>query len=193
MGVFTFQCFVLFLIFAFSCLSFSSFPLLLDFLKAKSGPSNEVSRHIYIYAVGSITWPDFGQSRVNNLAGVGSITWPAFFWAYKNRGFGRFFGAQFSGGGAKLVFLKKKIWSKKGFPKKKMCTFFWGCFGFTSLLLHAGTGCFRRVCKKPYKNRFFLSTLLLDAEETEKKEETKKKTKKKGTPKKWGALKKGRK
>ena len=41
-GFFTFQCFVFFLIFAFSCLSFSSFPLLLDFLKPKSGPSNEV-------------------------------------------------------------------------------------------------------------------------------------------------------
>ena len=40
---FTFQCFVLFLIFASaSCLSFSSFPLLLDFLKPKSGPSKEV-------------------------------------------------------------------------------------------------------------------------------------------------------
>ena len=29
--------------------------------------------------VGSITWPYFGQSRVNNLAMVGSITWPSFF------------------------------------------------------------------------------------------------------------------
>ena len=35
---FTFQCFVFFLIFALSCLSFSSFPLLLDFLKPQSGP-----------------------------------------------------------------------------------------------------------------------------------------------------------
>ena len=34
--------------------------------------------YIYIYAVGSITWPHFGQSRVNNLATVGSITWPPF-------------------------------------------------------------------------------------------------------------------
>ena len=41
-GFLTFQCFVFFLVFAFSCLSFSSFPLLLDFLKPKSGPSNEV-------------------------------------------------------------------------------------------------------------------------------------------------------
>ena len=45
-GFFTFQCFVFFLIFAFLCLIFSSFPLLLDFLKPKSGPLNEV---IYIY------------------------------------------------------------------------------------------------------------------------------------------------
>ena len=38
-----FQCFVFFLTFAFSCLSFSSFPLRLDFLKpTKSGPSDEV-------------------------------------------------------------------------------------------------------------------------------------------------------
>ena len=41
-GFFTFQCFAFFLIFAFSSLSFSAFPLLLDFLKPKSGPSNEV-------------------------------------------------------------------------------------------------------------------------------------------------------
>ena len=34
---------------------------------------------IYIYAVGSITWPYFGHFRVNNLAMVGSITWPSFF------------------------------------------------------------------------------------------------------------------
>ena len=87
------------------------------------------------------------------------------------------------------MFLKKN-WSKKGFPKK-MCTFFLGGFGFTSLLLHDGTRCFRRVCKKTYKNRFFLSTLLLDAEETEKRRQ-KKKTKK-VTPQKWGALKTGRK
>ena len=39
-GGFTFQCFVFSLIFAFSCLSFLSFPVLLGFLKPKSGPSN---------------------------------------------------------------------------------------------------------------------------------------------------------
>ena len=38
-----------------------------------------LSLSIYICAVGSITWPHFGQSRVNNLATVGSITWPPFF------------------------------------------------------------------------------------------------------------------
>ena len=49
-GLFTFQCFVFFLIFAFSCLCFSSFPLHLDFLNPKSGPSNEViGMHAYIY------------------------------------------------------------------------------------------------------------------------------------------------
>ena len=50
-GFFTFQCFVFFLIFAFSCLSFSSFPLLLDFLKPKSGPSNEVIGYMAITSI----------------------------------------------------------------------------------------------------------------------------------------------
>ena len=57
------------------------------------------SQHIYIYicAVGSITWPDFGQSRVNNLAGVGSITWPAFFERIKIGVLGDFFVHSFQG------------------------------------------------------------------------------------------------
>ena len=38
-----------------------------------------IHTYIYICAVGSITWPYFGQSRVDNLAMVGSITWPSFF------------------------------------------------------------------------------------------------------------------
>ena len=50
---------------------------------------------------------------------------------------------------------------------------FLGSLGFTWLLLHDVTRCFRRVCKKSYKNRFFLSTLLLDAEETETQENKK--------------------
>ena len=50
-GFFTFQCFVFFLIFAISCLSFSDFPLLLDFLKPKSGPSNEVIGKMAIYKI----------------------------------------------------------------------------------------------------------------------------------------------
>ena len=49
-GFFTFQCFFVFLIFAFSCLSFSFSPLLLDFLKPKIGPSNEViGYYMYVY------------------------------------------------------------------------------------------------------------------------------------------------
>ena len=57
-GFFTFQCFVFFLIFAFSCLSFSSFPLLLDFLKPKSGPPNEVvGIYIYMGASGLLARP----------------------------------------------------------------------------------------------------------------------------------------
>ena len=58
-GFFTFQCFVFFLIFAFSCFSFSSFPLLLDFLKPKNGPSNEVIGYM---AITSISGPKKGQN-----------------------------------------------------------------------------------------------------------------------------------
>ena len=35
--------------------------------------------YIYIYAVGSISWPHFGHFKVNNLATSRSITWPTFF------------------------------------------------------------------------------------------------------------------
>ena len=55
---------------------------------------------------------------------VGSITWPSFFEPIKIGVFWRFFGAQFSGGGAKLVFLKKKFGQKKGFRKKNVHLFF---------------------------------------------------------------------
>ena len=61
------------------------------------------------------------------------------------------------------------------------------------MLLDDVTRCFSRVCKKPYKNRFFLHTLLLDAEETEKRREKKERPKKRLHPKKWGAFKTGRK
>ena len=57
-GFFTFQCFVFFLIFAFSCLSCSSFPLLLDLLKPKSGPSNEV--------MGTFFFPGLRAQRLKN-------------------------------------------------------------------------------------------------------------------------------
>ena len=62
------------------------------------------------------------------------------------------------------------------------------------MLLHDVTRCFRRVCKKsPIKIGFFGHTLLLDAEETEKRRKKKEKAQKKFTPKFWGALKTGRK
>ena len=54
-------------------------------------------RSVYIYAVGSITWPYFGQSRVNNLAMVGSITWPSFFEPIKIGVFGDFLVHSFQG------------------------------------------------------------------------------------------------
>ena len=53
--------------------------------------------------------------------------------------------------------------------------------------LDALAGC----AKKPYKNRVFWHTLLLDAEETEKKEKTKKKAQKKGYTQKMGGLQNG--
>ena len=58
-GFFTFQCFVFFLIFAFSCLKSSSSPLFLDLLKPKSGPSNEV--------IGT-NLPKNGQFGLSNVA-----------------------------------------------------------------------------------------------------------------------------
>ena len=52
---------------------------------------------IYIYAVGSITWPYFGHFKVKNLAMVGSITWPAFFEPIKIGFFGDFLVHSFQG------------------------------------------------------------------------------------------------
>ena len=103
----------------------------------------------------------------------------------------RFFGAQLSGGGAKLVFLKNKNGQKRVSENKKLCTYFLGQLRFISLLLDDVTRCFSRVCKKPYKNRFFLHTLLLDAEETEKRRKKKRKAKKKGYTQKMGGLQNG--
>ena len=54
------------------------------------------------------------------------------------------------------------------------------------MLLDALEGC----AKNPYKNSFFLSTLLLDAEETEKKKEKQKRPKKSNTHF-WGGLENG--
>ena len=52
----------------------------------------------------------------------------------------------------------KKIGQKRGFRKKNCAPFFLGSFGFTSLLLHDVTRCFRRVCKKPIKIGFSVGT-----------------------------------
>ena len=68
---------VFFLIFAFSCPSFTSFPLLLDFLKPSSGPSDEVKGIYmgYIYICRrvrlqgfTIETPDFQAFGVKVLA-----------------------------------------------------------------------------------------------------------------------------
>ena len=55
--------------------------LFLTLERPKSGPTTNspADIYIYIYAVGSITWPHFGHFKVNNLATVGSTTWPPFF------------------------------------------------------------------------------------------------------------------
>ena len=57
-----------------------------------------------MHAVGSISWPHLGHFRVNNLATSRSITWPPFLPV--KIVFLSFFSAQFSGGGAQLVFRK---------------------------------------------------------------------------------------
>ena len=81
--------------------------------------------YIYIYAVGSITWPFFGQSRVNNLAIFGSITWPPFFEPIKIGVLeGDFLCTVFRGWCKISVF--EKIGQKRGFRKKKCAPFFWG-------------------------------------------------------------------
>ena len=55
------------------------------------------------------------------------ITWPSFFEPIKIGFFLRFFGAQLSGGGAKLVFLKNKNGQKR-VSENKICApiFAWG-------------------------------------------------------------------
>ena len=58
-------------------------------------------------------------------------------------------------GWCKISVFESCFWSKKRFPTKKIVHFLLGSLGFTSLLLHDVTRCFRRVCKKPYKNRVF--------------------------------------
>ena len=83
--------------------------------------------YIYIYAVGSITWPYFGQSRVDNLAMVGSITWPSFFEPIKIGVFGDFWCTVFRGWCKISVFEKKNL-VKKGVSEKQIVHLFFGEF-----------------------------------------------------------------
>ena len=81
-----------------------------------------------------------------------------------------FFSAQFSGGGAKLVFRKVVLGQKNNLFRNGWCTFLGGFEGLAAcccmMLLDALEGC----SKNPIKI-CFLITLLLDAKETEKQEE----------------------
>ena len=101
---------------------------LVMFKDPKLGPVNNVTAyiyiHIYIYAVGLITWPFFGQSRVNNLAMVELITWPSFFEPIKIGFFGDFW-CTIIRGWCKISVFEKKIGQKRGFRKKNVHLFFW--------------------------------------------------------------------
>ena len=165
-------------------------PWLHEFVPTRDSLANQFPNqtYIYIYAVGSITWPFFGQSRVNNLAMVGSITWPSFFEPIKIGFLGVFWCTVFRGC-CKISVLEKKIGQKRGFRKKIVHLFLGGVLALLPCCCMMALDALEGCATKPYKNRFLLSTLLPDAEETEKE----KKKPKKVTPKKWGALKTGRK
>ena len=79
-----------------------------------------------MHAVGSITWPRFNLFWVNNLATVESITWPHFSNPLFYRVFLSFLSAQFSGGGAKLLFGKVVFGQNWGFRKWVVAFFFGG-------------------------------------------------------------------
>ena len=96
-------------------------------------PTAYIYIYIYMHAVGSITWPHFGKVKVNNLATSRSITWPPFFEPIKIGVLGDFWCTVFRGW-CKISVFESCFWSKKRFPKKKMCTFFWGSLGFTCLV-----------------------------------------------------------
>ena len=91
------------------------------------------------------------------------------------------------GGWCQISVSRKRIWSKKVFWEKKVCTFFLVGFGFTSLLLHDCHQMLQKgVPKNPIKIGFFWHTLLLDAEETEKRRKIKERPKKRLHPKNGG-------
>ena len=83
------------------------------------------------------------------------------------------------------MFLKKKFGQKRDFRRKKCAPFFGGVLASLPCCCMLALDALEGYAKKPYKNRVFLSTLLLYAEETEKKKE-KKKPKKKEHPKNGG-------
>ena len=91
------------------------------------------------------------------------------------------------GGWCKISVLKKI--GQKRVSEKKIVHLFLGEFRFSSLLLHDVTRCFRRVCKKPYKNRFFLAHPVARFRRNRKKK--KKKGPKKSNTQKMGGLENG--
>ena len=81
-----------------------------------------LSFSLYVYAVGSITWPHLSRFRVNNLATYKSITWPPF---WNPLFYCEFLECSiFRAVGANFVF--GKVFFVKGVSENGRCTFFWG-------------------------------------------------------------------
>ena len=117
---------------------------------AQPHSSGDGCMYIYIYAVGSITWPHFRLLRVNILATYKSITWPPFF-ANENTVFFLVFWVQSFQGMVQHLYLKKLFLVKKGFSENGWCTFFWGGGqGLGKMLLDALEGCSKKTIKIVY-------------------------------------------
>ena len=84
---------------------------------------------------------------------------------------------------------QKRIWSKKGFFGKNGHLFFGGFWLHFIVAAWLSLDALEGCAKNPIKIGFFWHTLLLDAEETEKR--TKKKAQKKGYTPKMGGLQNG--
>ena len=98
------------------------------------------------------------------------------------------FGAQFSGGGAKLVFKKKNL-VKKGISEKKCAPFFWGVLASLPCCCMMSLDALEGCQKKPYKNRVFSHTLC--RRNRKKKKKKKKKKQKQRNTQKMGCLENG--